>query len=361
MHLVSNKILYFLLTILMISCSTKNDANEVAIDANDTFIRAADISFVPLITKTTSYFNSNNQIENPLLTLQKAGCNTIRVRLWVNPADGTSSLAEVKLFSQQIKNLGLKVWLCVHYSDTWADPGNQKIPKAWSSLNFENLKQTVAAYTQLILSEIKPDIIQIGNEINSGFLWPIGHLYTNENQCLQLLSTASAIIRKDAPNTKIMLHYAGIGSGASFFYNKVKSIDYDYIGLSYYPIWHGKNLNDVASTINNLSRDFNKKVVIAETSYPFTFSYNDYTNNIIGDNSQILNEFPASNNGQLAFLQALKAKIKSTANGIGFCYWGAEWIAFKGKTATDGSSWENQALWDFDNKALPAMQVFSKN
>ena len=97
----------------------------------------------------------------------------------------------------------------------------------------------------------------------------------------------------------------------------------DYIGLSYYPIWHGKNLNDITTTINTLGQNYNKKVVIAETSYPFTFGYNDFTNNVLGDNSQIISDFPATVNGQLAFLQTLKSKIKISTYGMGFCYWGA--------------------------------------
>jgi arabinogalactan endo-1,4-beta-galactosidase len=209
------------------------------------------------------------------------------------------------------------------------------------------------------MTEIVPDIFQIGNETNDGFLYPSGKLSTNENQYLQLLQTISTTIRNQSQNTKIMLHYAGIDGGATYYFNKVASIDYDYIGLSYYPIWHGKNLIDLKNTINNLGQAHNKKVLLAETSYPFTFGYNDWTNNIVGYPSQILPEFSATADGQKNYMLAIKTIIKETQSGIGFCYWGGDWVAFKGNQATNGSSYENQALWDFNNKALPVLQVFS--
>jgi len=211
------------------------------------------------------------------------------------------------------------------------------------------------------MTEIQPDIIQIGNEINSGFLWPQGHLINNESQCLQLITAASSAIRNQSATTKIMIHYAGIGSGATWFFNKMSSINYDYIGLSYYPVWHGKNLSDVNTTITSLGQTHNKKVIIAETAYPFTLNWNDWTNNIVGQNDQLITTYPASNEGQKNFILAIKNLVKQNSRGLGFCYWGAEWLAFRGPTATNGSSWENQALWDFNNNALPVMDAFSQN
>jgi arabinogalactan endo-1,4-beta-galactosidase len=349
---------YSMLFILSTACS-RNDASEEASN-QDVFIKAADMSFLPLIeSEGTLYYNTNNQVEDALITLKNAGCNTIRIRLWNNSVENLSSLSEVKSLSQRVKNAGMKVWLCVHYSDTWADPGAQAIPVAWANLSFNELKIAFVNYTSNVVNEIKPDIIQIGNEINNGFMWPQADLNSHENAFLELLAAASATIRTQSPSTKIMLHYAGIGNGASWFFNKVQATDYDYIGLSYYPIWHGKNLEDVKSTINTLGQTHNKKVIIAETSYPFTLGFDDWTGNILGLNDQIIPTFPATPEGQKAYLLALKTKIKETQMGFGFCYWGAEWFAFRGNEATNGSPWENQALWDFNAKALPAMAVFS--
>ena len=350
---------------LLVNCS--DDSNPTNDDDNpivpvDTYIRAADMSFLPLIeSEGTVYFNANNQPENALTTLKNAGCNTIRIRLWKDPIDAQSGFTQVKAFAQRVKLAGMKVWLTVHYSDTWADPGHQTTPETWNGLSFANLKNEMVAYTETIMTEIQPDIIQIGNEINSGLLWPSGHLINNESQCLELLNAASTAIRAKSNTTKIMLHYAGIGAGATWFFNKMSPVNYDYIGLSYYPVWHGKNLSEVQSTIQSLGQTHNKKVIIAETAYPFTLGWEDWTNNIVGLENQLIPAYPATPEGQKNFLQAIKNLVQQSEYGLGFAYWGSEWIAFRGNESTNGSSWENQALWDFNNKALPVMTVFNKS
>ena len=329
--------------------------------ADDTFIRASDVSYLPEMESVGTKFYNNGKEENMLTTLKNSGCNTVRIRLWKNPANGRSGMAEVKALAEKSRKAGLRVWLTVHYSDHWADPGAQTTPEEWKNLSFDQLKTAVTTYTETIIKEINPDIIQIGNEINSGLLWPKGHLIDNEQQCISLLSAASKAVRAKAPKTKIMIHYAGInGGGTDWFFNKMKTIDYDYIGLSYYPIHHGKDLTEVASTIDALGEKYGKKVVIAETSYPFTFLYNDFTNNIIGNNTQIIPEFPATPAGQKAFVLAVRASVEASAHGQGFAYWGGEWVAFRGKQSAFGSTYENQALYSFDNNALSVMQAFAK-
>lgn len=354
------KIALFLVLILL-SCSS-NDSNPPATTpiVTQEFIRGADMSYLPLIESEGTIYKHNNVPENALTTLKNAGCNYIRIRLWKDPADFHSGLAEVKALATRVTQAGMKVWLTVHYSDTWADAGAQVKPVAWQNLSFSDLKLAVASYTTTVLNEIHPDIYQIGNEINDGLLFPEGKLSTNQTQCLLLLQTASATIRSVSPTTKIMIHYAGT-VGSDYFFDKIKTIDYDLIGLSYYPLYHGKNLVTVQNTINTLGQLYNKKVVIAETSYPFTLGYNDYTNNVFGLSSQLIPVFPASNDGQKAYLSTLKNTILQTTNGIGFCYWGSEWIAFRGPTSTNGSPWENQALWDFNVNSLPVLDVFNAN
>ena len=359
------KFVYFIFALLVLSCSSNEpEATPAPISNNpgtDDFIRAADMSYLPLIESEGAIFKKNGVVENAITTLKNAGCNTIRIRIWKNPTDNHSGLTEVKALALRVKQAGMKVWLTVHYSDTWADPGNQTPPSDWTNLSIANLKTAVSNYTTLLMTENQPDIIQIGNEINSGFLWPQGHLINNESQCLQLLVAASSAIRSQSTTTKIMIHYAGIGSGATWFFNKMSSINYDYIGLSYYPVWDGKILSDVNATITSLGQTHNKKVIIAETAYPFTLNWNDWTNNIVGQNDQLITTYPASNEGQKNFILAIKNLVKQNSKGLGFCYWGAEWIAFRGPSATNGSSWENQALWDFNNNALPVMDAFSQN
>lgn len=352
------KIIIVSVFLIFSSCSTNNEKNNL--DTPTLFIKAADMSFLPLIESENGQYKNNNQIQDPLLTLKNSGCNTIRLRLWHTPSDLHSGLAEVKTLSNRCRQLGLKIWLTVHYSDTWADPSAQTKPASWQNMNFTNLRNAVSAYTSQIMDEINPDIIQIGNETNDGMLWPEGKLSSNETQYIELVNTAITSIRQKSNTTKIMLHYAGL-TGADYFFNKVNGLNYDYIGLSYYPIWHGQSLYNLQTTINQLSQTFNKKVLIAETAYPFTLNYNDYTNNIIGFQNQLINTYPATEIGQKDFLTTIHNIMKQSSNGLGYCYWGAEWIAFRGPTATNGSSWENQALWDFNSNALPVLSVFNQN
>lgn len=337
-----------------------DDSNKSTGSTADDFIRAADMSFLPEIEQAGTVYYKDGQSEDALLTLKNAGVNTIRIRVWKNPANAHSSLAEVKTFAQRVKALGLKVWLTVHYSDTWADPSAQQKPQEWEGLTFDQLKTAAVTYTQQILTEVEPDIIQIGNETNDGFIYPEGNLSANEGQYLQLVTAISAAIRQQSPDTKIMLHHAGT-EGAEWFFNKVANVDYDYIGLSYYPVWHGKDLAALQSNITALGQAHNKKVVVAETAYPFTLGYNDWTNNIVGDQAQLVPGYAASLEGQKYFLLAVRKAVEDSGVGAGFAYWGTEWTAFKGEQATNGSTFENQALWDFSNNAVPALDAFKKD
>ncbi|WP_298221876.1 glycosyl hydrolase 53 family protein [Flavobacterium sp.] len=358
------KTVLFLVAVLLVSCSESVDSTPTAMSratkplTAKSLIKAADVSYLPLIESEGTIYKHNNQPEDALLTLKNAGCNTVRIRLWKNPSDGHCGLTEVSNLANRARQMGMKVWLSVHYSDIWADPASQTKPAEWSNLNFTDLKLAVAAYTSTVVNEIHPDIYQVGNETNDGFLFPQGKLSASESQYLQLVQAATTVIRAQSPSTKIMLHYAGI-SGAEWFYNKVHNLDYDYIGLSYYPVWHGQNMSLLKTTMNTLSQVHHKKVLIAETAYPFTLGWNDWTNNIVGLSNQLIPTYPATNAGQKSFLLAIRAMIENSPHGIGFSYWGGEWVAFRGTQSPNGSSFENQALWDFNLNALPVMDAFN--
>lgn len=340
------------------SCSG-DDKQTTPVETQDDFIRAADMSFLPEVEENGNILYHNGQSEDGLTTLKNAGCNSIRLRLWKNPATSHSAMAEVKTMADRARALGMKIWLTVHYSDSWADPGQQTLPAEWNGFNMAQLKASVESYTAAILTELNPDIFQIGNETNDGFLWPMGRLSQHEAQYLELTAAAAAVIREQAPDTKIMLHFAGL-SGADYYFAKMAGIDYDYIGLSYYPIWHGKNLTEVKNTLNELGAAYQKKVIIAETAYPFTLGWDDWTHNVVGSSDQIIPAFAATPQGQAGFLSAVRNVVSQSTWGAGFAYWGADYIAFNGQEATNGSNAENQALWDFDHKALPAIQAFKK-
>ncbi len=349
------------ISLIIISCDKESDKNQYipTSDLDDTLIRAADLSFLPGIeAEGTIYYNLNGQQAPAMTILAEAGMNTVRVRLWHKPASMHSDLAEVKTFAAKIKAHGLKLWLSVHYSDTWADPGYQYKPEAWKNLEPAVLNDSIYNYTTRVVRALEPDYIQIGNEINSGFIWPEGHT-SNPDQFLKMLASGCKAVRDNSDDCRIILHFAGY-DGADDFFNLVRTIDYDLIGISFYPIWHGKNLNLLQSSIRILAVKYNKKLVIAETAYPFTLGWNDWTDNILGDSSQLIPDFPPTPDGQQTFLEKIRRISESKPLLSGFAYWGAEWIAYRGPEAINGSPWENQALFDFNNKALPAISAFSK-
>lgn len=356
-HLFSNLLWMIIAATSWTSCSKSEPLKPPVKETFPAFIRACDLSALPeMRALNVKYKNALGQIEDPLSTLKNGGMNVVRLKLWTTHS-GYSSLDAVATFADEIKQKGLKVWITVHYSDTWADPGAQATPAAWNDLLFNVLKDSLYNYTARVVERLKPDYIQIGNEINQGLLWPTGHS-NHPIQMQALLSEGIRATRNVSPKTKIMLHYAGY-QDASIFFEPLKNLDFDLIGLSYYPIWHGKNMSLLEAKMVELANTYKKEVVIAETSYPFSLLWADWTNNIVGDTSQLISEFPASPQGQLSFITSLNKHVKQ-ANGLGWCYWGAELVAAKGPQATDGSVWENQALWDFNNKVLPVIDAFSE-
>lgn len=343
------------------ACGCSNEQSGVTSNEEipQNFISCVDISSFPKIESSQPVFFNN--LGNPisfLSLLKLKGINTIRLRLWVNPFEGHSGFEEVKSFSDTLKSMGFNIYLTLHYSDTWADPGHQIMPSSWENMPFETLKSEVYNYTMTVVQQIAPDIIQIGNEINNGFLHPEGNLHTNPSQFLELLNEGIRAVRDHSSDIKIMLHYAG-HQGSNVFFDRVKHLDYDIIGISYYPIWHGKSLSELEQNLVQLQTLYNRDIMIAETAYPFTLGWNDWTNNIVGlEEHLILPEYPATPLGQQEFVEELKSLVLNIERGVGLAYWGAELIAWNGSESTEGSPWENQALFDFNNQALPVLDVF---
>ncbi|HMM11635.1 MAG TPA: glycosyl hydrolase 53 family protein [Bacteroidales bacterium] len=338
-----------LILMLIFSCSKETHPP-------DHVVRGADMSFLPEL-RTSGYVlkDTEGKAEDPLLTLKKAGVNTIRLRIWHRANHPVSSPAVVASMASQCRKAGFRVMISMHYSDTWADPGSQLKPAAWQNLGFDALRDSVYDFTYRITKAIKPDYIQIGNEINGGLLWPDGSI-SNAGAFRQLLQAGIQAARSAHPQTKIVLHYAGI-QGAEAFFSSLGQMDYDVAGLSYYPYWHGTDLAAVQQTLINLRNNTGRETMIVELAYPFSLAWNDQTHNVIGRPDQLLPGYPASSAGQRDFVCRMR-QLVNDAGASGFCYWGAEWVSYKGPTATDGSSWENQALWDFSGNALPALQCF---
>ncbi len=240
--------------LLFLACLDDATMSSLEEEKSVIAIRATDLSALPEIEQEEIiFYNKSGDEEDMLTTLKNNGVNTVRLKLWHQPENEHASFDEVKIVAERIRLMGMNVWLTVHYSDTWADPAHQQLPALWSNLSYDELKDSVANCTARIVTEIQPEFIQIGNEINNGFLFPHASLNSNENQFKGLLTVATNAIRVASSDSKIILHFAGINGAVSFF-DKMKTIDYDIIGLSYYPIWHGKDLSILEETILELNQ-----------------------------------------------------------------------------------------------------------
>lgn len=348
------RILFVVLTFSQLLPACKPD--ETARAPKTFTMKGADASLITEIRKSGLVLkNQRGEAEDPLTTLKNAGVNCIRLRLWYDPAEEVSSLESVAMFSEEIKAAGLKTFVTVHYSDTWADPDNQQKPEQWKNLTGAVLADSVYRYTGRISARLKPDFIQIGNEINSGFLWPEGHA-ANAGFFKQLIDTAASAIRNASPGSLILIHFAGT-EGAAGFFESLKGVDFDMIGLSFYPWWHG-SVQMLAETARNLKIAHNKPILVAETAYPFTLGWNDWTHNVIGLSSQLSSGYDTTSEGQRAFLALIRA-VDEEEKMAGFCYWGGEWVSYRGNESGNGSPWENLAFWNFENTALPVLSVFA--
>lgn len=347
-------------------------------EADSNFYKGMDLSFqTELEDYNVEYKDANGNPIELLDFVKDKGTNLVRLKLWHTSQNGENTLSDVKTYARRIKSKNMDFLLDFHYSDFWADPGTQTPPVAWQSMNFDEVKIAIYNYTKDVVEQLKnqntlPEIIQIGNETNSGFLWDYGKVWNqfqdNWPNYADLIGEAIRAIREvDTENTvNIMLHHSNV-ENAIFFFTELEpyNLDFDMIGLSYYPQFHTKNLTLVKSKLNELASSFNKDILMVEVAYPFTLNWNDNNNNFIGDNSQILTEFPATPHGQKAYFEWLVETIKNIPNnrGKGFCYWAPDWVSFSGNeiTSTNGSSWENQCMFDFDHGSLPVFDVFNDN
>lgn len=343
-------------TLVLQSCNEKESviqASRIEINRSKNFeISGVDISSQVLIGKTnTVFYDSFGKAVSLLDFYKNNGVNTIRLRTWVGE-NNEYNLKDIAQFSNQVKAAGFLSWIDMHYSETWADPGNQAIPQNWKNLPLKTLIDSMVEYTKQVCEITKPDIIQVGNEINNGMVWPVAD-FSDTSAFFQILRACNKQCRISAPNARILLHYAGVNNALAFFWwMRDHKVDYDIAGVSYYPKWHGHSLDSVFSVLGDIQFYLRKQPIIAETSYPFTLGWNDYTNNVMGSNADLLPGYPASPEGQYSFMRQLVQRSRELPFASGVCYWESNWVAYLGKTATNGSPWENQAWFDFNNKAL---------
>lgn len=365
-------------------------------------IKGMDISMLPEIEALGAEFYDGGEKEDLLAILKRYDVNTIRIRLWNHPYDeegrpyggGTNDLDSVIQLAKRVQEKGFDFLLDFHYSDFWTDPRKQVKPKAWEGLDYNALKREVYCYTKEVLDAldengIRPDIVQVGNEITNGFLWPEGQLPTYQN-CVSgqapreyenmfgLLKEGIRAVREKDNKIKILLHldYGGDNGLYREWFDAAErsSVDYDIIGLSYYPYWHG-TLQDLSRNLNDISKRYEKDTVVAETAYGFTTKDMEGCTLIFGQEQEEAAGYEANPEGQAAFLKDLWDCICSVEGerGAGFVYWEPCWVPVMGSTwasregqiymndeAKGGNSWANQALFDYDGKALPSLKIMKE-
>jgi arabinogalactan endo-1,4-beta-galactosidase len=315
------------------------------------------------------YYDENGIQDDPLQILKDHGVNYIRLRVWVNPSNGYNNKIKVIQFAPLVKSKNMKLLIDFHYSDTWSDPSHQAKPTSWVGHTFSQLQADVYDYTYDVCSSLKsagatPDMVQIGNEINPGMLLPDGST-SNWDNLAALLKQGYNAVKACSPSIQVMLHIANAGdkTGALQWFDNAKlhGAQWDVTGLSYYSYWHGTT-SAMTNTVKDMRSHYGKPVVIAETAYPFTLSENDDEKNAINSLSQLPSDYPATPTGQASNLKAVLNAARS-GGAMGVFYWEPTWTAVKGNgwdptNPNSGSQWENQALFDYDGKALPAMSEF---
>jgi arabinogalactan endo-1,4-beta-galactosidase len=358
--------LTFILLISLFSCtSNKVNIKEVEEIIEDfSFYSGADLSYVNEMEDCGAiYKNNKNVITDPFQIFANNKANLIRVRKWHNPSwTNYSNLADIEKTIKRAKGSKMKVLLDFHYSDDWADPNKQEIPKAWLPIidDLEVLGDSIYNYTyetleKLDVKNLLPEMVQVGNETNIMILQKdnkINPMNWKRNAFLlnKGIKAVRDISKDKGKKIEIMLHIAQPENGLTWFKeaNNNGVIDYDWIGLSYYPKWSSFNFDQTSIAIKTLIKTYNKKLMIVETSYPFTLNGVDNANNILGADS-LISEYPATQEGQLNYLLDFKKLIKN-AGGKGLIYWEPAWVSNNCSTRWGkGSHWENATLFDFDS------------
>lgn len=379
------------------SADINTDSDEVVITSpqlRTDFIRGMDISMLPEIEKLGGKYYQNGHEKDLVKILKENGVNSIRARLWVDPMSasgevfggGNSTLARAIALGQRAQQNGMSFLLDIHYSDFWADPKKQQKPKAWQQLTFENLTLKVYDYTAHVMKALKaagvvPDMVQVGNELNGGMLWPDGKSWGQDGKEFDRLSRLlKAGIRAVHDNDsgkdiKIMLHLAEAGDNGLFrwWFDEItkRGVDFDVIGMSYYPWWHGP-IDKVKANMNDVIRRYHKPIVLVETAFPFTTKNGDSLSNSYAGAGPI-EGYSVSVAGQAQYLADIMTLLNQLPDqqGLGIYYWEPAWLPIDGATWSTkagmhyngdkgdmGNSWENQALFDFKGNALPSLKVF---
>lgn len=335
-----------------------------------------DISLLPTYQQRGTQYLTRDGRAMPLLQMvrDEGGWNCIRVRLFVEPQNAPGShkdegvcqdLPYVIGLCRQVKEAGMKLMLDFHYSDTWADPGKQFTPRRWLDLQPQAMADSVYAYTTAALKALKqqgisPELIQVGNEITFGMLWPSGKVEPTKDDNWDVLSSylksGVRACREQCPDAQIIIHteHAQDWIATRGYYERLQryGVDYDVIGLSYYPMWHG-TISHLGTVLDSLAIDFpDKPVMIVETAYYYSHENNPW----VTDPQQHSELYPITPEGQAQFTRELTFALRNRRNVTGLFWWFPEENA-SGQKVIGG--WLNRGLFDnHTGRALPAFYDF---
>ena len=321
----------------------------------------ADLSFLRQAEERGTVFKESDETRPGLQIFKDHGYNWIRLRLFHTPTQLPNNLEYTIALAEDARKLGFKFLLDYHYSDTWADPGKQFIPKAWEGKSHEELVTAVFEYTRDTIAAFRdanamPDMVQIGNEISNGMLWPDGKLPGNWDNLADLLhagiegveagrSHGEAPLRGGAPRPRIMIHIdkGGNQKATKWFFDKWNSygIDYDVIGQSYYPWWHG-SLLDLRENLIFMANEYKKDIMLVEVAYNWRPA--EYRRKPA--------PFPETPEGQRQFLDEVHRLVLDTPDnrGKGIFWW---------EPAVQGGL-RSRGFFDNDGNALPVITVFDR-
>lgn len=341
------------LVLLIAGCQSEPAATPPARPAL-AYAIGADVSFLRQAEARGVVFKDQGQPKPGLRIFRDHGYNWVRLRVFNSPPVLPNDLAYTIALAREVRQLGFKFLLDFHYSDTWADPDKQILPAAWAGRTHAELVALIHDYTRDTLrafreAGVMPDMVQPGNEVINGMMWPDGHLPENWDNFAALLKSAIAGIdagRGDAPRPLVMIHIdrGGDAHGTRMFFDRclARGVEFDVIGQSYYPWWHGSIL-DLRENLNFMAEAYRKDIIVVEAAYnwrPAEYPAGGAP-------------FPETPEGQRDFLDEVNRAVLATPHGLGK---GVFWW----EPAVAPSLIHRRGMFDADGNALPVITVFDR-
>lgn len=359
-----------LLTLLLASsagCGGATSPGMSTSSATPLAIVGADVSSLAAVEHAGGVFSDALGTADALTILKRNGVTHVRLRLFHAPDTTTervNSLAYDLALARRARQQGLQVILDIHYSDDWADPGHQATPAAWIALGEQSLRDSVFAYTRDVVAAFRaagatPDIIQLGNEVNGGMLWPSGHADKLDSEWAKFAALLTAgrdgarAALAGVSSVRFMHHVADARTVTWHMDHLLPHLDWkpDLIGVSYYPFWHG-DMTQFRASIGEIANRYAVPIVVAETAYPWTNQSFDRAPDAWHGTPEAWMP-PFTPQGQATFLAQLESAIRATPGGLGagVVYWEPAWLP----SARFGSPVDNLTLFDATGRALPGL------